>query len=135
MLRYQEHQLPVTEQEIVINALGVAPSVDVALEARRRIDFLGTYLRASGLSTYVLGISGGVDSLAAALLAQRAVEELRTAGYDAKFLAVRLPYGNQADESDAQRALDTIGADEVHRVDIKPAADAMLDSIKRAGVE
>ncbi|MER8761135.1 MULTISPECIES: ammonia-dependent NAD(+) synthetase [unclassified Mesorhizobium] len=124
-----------TEQEMIINALGVAPSVDVALEARRRIDFLGTYLRASGLSTYVLGISGGVDSLVAALLAQRAVEELRTAGYDAKFLAVRLPYGNQADESDAQRALDTIGADEVCRVDIKPAADAMLDSIKRAGVE
>lgn len=83
----------------------------------------------------MLGISGGVDSLAAALLAQRAVEELRTAGYDAKFLAVRLPYRNQADESDAQRALDTIGADEVHLVDIKPAADAMLDSIKRAGVE
>ncbi|MER8883969.1 NAD(+) synthase, partial [Mesorhizobium sp. M0816] len=55
-----------TEQEMIINALGVAPSVDVALEARRRIDFLGTYLRASGLSTYVLGISGGVDSLAAA---------------------------------------------------------------------
>ena len=101
----------------------------------RRIDFLGTYLRASALSTYVLGISGGVDSLAAALLAQRAVEELRATGYEAKFLAVRLPYGTQADESDAQRALDTIRADEVHRVDIKPAADAMLNSLKLAGAE
>ena len=86
-----------------------------------------TYLRASGLSTYVLGISGGVDSLAAALLAQRAVEELRSTGYEAKFLAVRLPYGTQADESDAQRALDTIQADEVLRIDIRPAADAMLE--------
>jgi NAD+ synthase len=47
------------EQEMIIEALGVAPSFDVPLEARRRIDFLGTYLRASGVSTYVLGISGG----------------------------------------------------------------------------
>ncbi len=83
----------------------------------------------------MLGISGGVDSLAAALLAQRAVDELRLAGYEAKFLAVRLPYGTQADESDAQRALDTIQADEVLRIDIRPAADAMLASIKLAGAE
>ena len=89
----------------------------------------------SGLGTYVLGISGGVDSLAAALLAQRAVDELRLAGYEAKFLAVRLPYGTQADESDAQRALDTIQADEVLRIDIRPAADAMLASIRLAGAD
>ncbi|TPJ52490.1 ammonia-dependent NAD(+) synthetase [Mesorhizobium sp. B2-6-4] len=124
-----------TDQQLIIEALGVSSRFDVALEARRRIDFLGTYLRASNLNTYVLGVSGGVDSLAAALLAQRAVEELRTAGYEARFLGVRLPYGLQADESDAQRALDTIQADEVRRVDIKPAADAMLDSIKLAGTE
>jgi NAD+ synthase len=104
-----------TEQERILEALAVAPSFDAALEARRLIDFLGTYLRASALSTYVLGISGGVDSLAAGLIAQRAVEELRATGYEAKFLAVRLPYGTQADESDAQRALDAIRADEVHR--------------------
>ncbi|MDI6024720.1 ammonia-dependent NAD(+) synthetase [Corticibacterium sp. UT-5YL-CI-8] len=122
-----------TEQEQIIEALGVASDFDVALEARRRVDFLGTYMRASGLSAYVLGISGGVDSLAAALIAQRAVEELQATGYQAKFLAARLPYGTQADESDAQRALDTIQADEVLRVDIKPAADAMLHSIKLAG--
>ncbi|MBS7700514.1 MULTISPECIES: ammonia-dependent NAD(+) synthetase [unclassified Chelatococcus] len=124
-----------TDQERIIEALGVARNFDAALEARRRIDFLATYLRASGLRTYVLGISGGVDSLAAGLLAQRAVEGLRSAGYDAKFLAVRLPYGAQADEKDAQRALDTIGADEILRVDIKPAADAMLACLKHAGAE
>ncbi|MER9911503.1 ammonia-dependent NAD(+) synthetase [Mesorhizobium sp. M0050] len=124
-----------TEQETIIRALGVAPTFDAAQEARRRIDFLGTYLRESGLSAYVLGVSGGVDSLAAALLAQKAVEELRASGHNARFLAVRLPYGRQADESDAQRALDTIRADEVHRIDIKPAADAMLKSIKLADVE
>lgn len=124
-----------TEQEIIIAALGVVRDFNVAAEARRRIDFLGTYLQTSGLSAYVLGISGGVDSLAAALLAQRAVEELRAAGHEAKFLAVRLPYGVQADESDAQSALETIRPDEVYTIDIKPAADAMLNSIKLAGIE
>ena len=121
-----------TEQQEIIDTLGVRPDFDAAFEARRRTEFLGTYLRASGLTSYVLGISGGVDSLTAAMLAQRAVSELRQSGYDAKFVAVRLPYGVQADESDAQRALDTIGADEVLTVDIKPAADVMLASLKQA---
>ncbi|MGN6764520.1 MAG: hypothetical protein ACTHJY_05075, partial [Rhizobiaceae bacterium] len=98
-----------TEQEMIIDALGVTSDFNVAAEARQRIDFLSTYLQASGLNAYVLGISGGVDSLAAALLAQRAVEELRAAGYEAKSLAVRLPYGAQADESDAQWAVETYG--------------------------
>ncbi|MBZ9870274.1 ammonia-dependent NAD(+) synthetase [Mesorhizobium sp. BR1-1-9] len=124
-----------TQQKLIVDALGVAPSFDVKREAHRRIEFLAAYLRASGLCSYVLGISGGVDSLAAALLAQRAVDRLRATGYEAKFLAIRLPYGAQADESDAQRALDTIQADEVRRVDIKPATDAMLGSIKRSGTD
>ena len=123
-----------TEQREIIESLGVSAVFDAALEARRRTEFLGTYLRASGLSTYVLGISGGVDSLTAALLAQRAVGELRQSGYEARFIAVRLPYGVQADESDAQRALDTIGADQVLTVDIKPPADAMLAALKLGGL-
>jgi NAD+ synthase len=124
----------VTQQQAIIDALGVARDFDAAAEADRRVAFLATYLRSSGLETYVLGISGGVDSLAAALLAQRAVMELRDAGYKARFIAVRLPYGVQADEADAQRAVDTIGADEVRRVDIKPAADAMLAALRAVGV-
>jgi NAD+ synthase len=124
----------VAEQQEIIETLGVRPDFDAAIEARRRTEFLGTYLRASGLTTYVLGISGGVDSLTAALLAQRAVGDLRQSGYEARFIAVRLPYGVQADESDAQRALDTIGADQVLKVDIKPAADAMLTALKAGGL-
>jgi NAD+ synthase len=46
---------------------------------------------------------------------------------------VRLPYGVQADETDAQTALDAIGADRVLRIDIKPASDAMLHSIREGG--
>jgi NAD+ synthase len=123
------------EQEMIVETLGVSPDFDVALEARRRTEFLGTYLKASGLQTYVLGISGGVDSLTAAILAQRAAEALRESGYQASFIAVRLPYGAQADEADAQRALETIGADRVCTVNIKPAADAMLACLKAGGLE
>lgn len=123
------------DQQAIVEALGVSGEFDVVREARRRVEFLSNYLRDAGLRSYVLGISGGVDSLAAALLAQRAVEELRIADYEAKFIAVRLPYGVQADEHDAQNALDTIRADEVRRIDIKPAADAMFNSIKLAGVD
>ena len=123
-----------TQQQAIIEALGVARDFDAAKEANRRLAFLATYLRNSGLEAYVLGISGGVDSLAAALLAQRAVAKLRDAGYKARFIAVRLPYGMQADEADAQRAVDAIGADEVRRVDIKPAADAMLVSLRASGL-
>src|SRR5687768_8378561 len=95
---FKEGEASVTEQQAIIEALGVSRDFDAAAEARRRITFLDTYLRYSGLETYVLGISGGVDSLAAALLAQRAVAGLRAAGYTARFIAVRLPYGRQADE-------------------------------------
>ncbi|HEY8577527.1 MAG TPA: ammonia-dependent NAD(+) synthetase [Devosia sp.] len=123
-----------TQHQEIVDALGVSPTFDAAHEARRRIDFLSSYLRSSGLSSYVLGISGGVDSLTAAMLAQRAVEELRQSGYEARFYAVRLPYGVQADESDAQRAMTTIAPDEALTVDIKPAADAMLASLRAAGV-
>ncbi|HEV7344041.1 MAG TPA: ammonia-dependent NAD(+) synthetase [Devosia sp.] len=123
-----------SDQQTIIRALGVTTEFDSAREARRRMDFLCTYLRASGMKNYVLGISGGVDSTTAGLLAQRAVTVLRSSGYQAQFIAVRLPYGVQADEHDAQRALDAIGADEVHRVDIKPAADAMLAALKAGGL-
>jgi NAD+ synthase len=60
-------------------------------EIERRIAFLAQYLRASGLKTYVLGISGGVDSTTAGRLAQLAVERLRAEHYEARFIAVRLP--------------------------------------------
>jgi hypothetical protein len=38
--------------------------------------------------------------------------------YEAHFVAVRLPYGNQRDEEDAHRALQFIGPDEILTVDI-----------------
>ncbi|SDG26821.1 ammonia-dependent NAD(+) synthetase [Paraburkholderia phenazinium] len=103
-------------------------------EIERRVGFLVQYLRASGLKTYVLGISGGVDSTTAGRLAQLAVERLRLEGYEARFVAVRLPYGVQQDEADAQQALAFIRADENLTIDVKPAADAMLASLRAASM-
>src|SRR5437868_11138635 len=83
-----------------------------ALEAEiaRRIAFIQDCLLNSGLKTLVLGISGGVDSLTAGLLAQRAARELRerTGDNNYRFIAVRLPYGIQFDEHDAQASVDFI---------------------------
>jgi NAD+ synthase len=120
-------------QTDIIAALGVSPDFNAASEARRRIDFLKQYLRGAGLRCYVLGISGGVDSTTAAMLAQSAVRELRADSYGSEFIAVRLPYGIQADEHDAQRALGTIDPDKTMVVNIKPAADAMWSELAAGG--
>ncbi len=124
-----------TTQAENIQALGVAQSFDAAEEAVRRVNFLKSYLVSSGLQSYVLGISGGIDSTTAAMLAQRAVRELRDGGYEARFVAVRLPYGVQRDEADAQAALNAIQPDAIHTVNIRPAADAMWAEVKRSGFE
>ncbi len=119
-----------TQREIIA-ALHVAPVFDAAQELARRVDFLAGYLRRSGLRTLVLGISGGVDSLTAGCIAQRAVERLRAEGMPgANFIAMRLPYGVQKDEAEAQRSLAVIKPDRTLTVDIKPAADGMLAALK-----
>jgi NAD+ synthase len=121
-------------QSEISAALGVSAGFDPASEAEKRIDFLRQYLIAARLRTYVLGISGGVDSLTAGLLAQSAVRVLRENGYDSEFVAVRLPYGVQADEHHAQLALEAIGPDRTLVVDVKPASDAVWLEIASAGI-
>lgn len=108
---------------------------DPATEAQRRIDFLASYLKDSGLKGYVLGISGGVDSSTGGRLAQLACEQVRAEGGQATFVAVRLPYGEQKDEADAQRALEFIAADEVLTVDIAPGVDAHWATMVAAGLQ
>lgn len=116
-------------QRRIIAELMVPPTFDVAQEIERRTAFLCDYLMATNMRTLVLGISGGVDSSTAGRLAQLAVERARERGYQAQFVAMRLPYGVQRDESDAQRALQFIRPDETLTVDVKPAADGMLDAL------
>ena len=101
-------------------------------EIARRVTFIQDCLRNARLKTLVLGISGGIDSLTAGLLAQRAVAELREStgdnGY--RFIAVRLPYVVQQDEHEAQACLDFIKPDECHTVNIGASVKAMAAEIK-----
>ena len=125
-----------TLQETIIAQLGVKPSIDPKEEIRKSIDFLKAYmLKHPFLKTYVLGISGGQDSTLAGRLAQLAVEELRAeTGKDYQFIAIRLPYGVQADEDDAQRALAFIKPDVSLAVNIKEAVDGQVAELAKAGV-
>lgn len=101
-------------------------------EVARRVAFIKQCLQNARLKTLVLGISGGVDSLTAGLLAQRAVEELRkSTGDDSyRFIAVRLPYQVQFDEHEAQASLECIKPDESHTVNIGPSVQALTAQIK-----
>ncbi|WP_459957105.1 ammonia-dependent NAD(+) synthetase [Nocardia sp. IFM 10818] len=114
-------------REQIIAELGVLPSIEPKTEVRRRIDFLKDYLRSTPAQGFVLGISGGQDSTLTGRLCQLAAEELRAEGVDAKFIAVRLPYGVQADEHDAQVALRFIQPDRSIVVNVKPSADAAAE--------
>jgi NAD+ synthase len=110
-------------QKQIISDLHVAPVIDPATEVERRSGFLAEYLRHTGAKGLVLGISGGQDSSLAGRLCQLAVEAVRASGGDASFIAVRLPYKVQADEADAQLALDFIRADREVTFDIGRAVD------------
>lgn len=118
-------------QRGIIKELQVAPMFDARQEVERRVSFLCNYLIDSKSRALVLGISGGIDSTTAGRLSQLAVEKARAQGHPAQFIAMRLPYGVQRDETDAQRALQFIRADSTLTVDIKPATDAMLQALYR----
>jgi NAD+ synthase len=121
-------------QKEIARELGVADTFEAEREIERRVAFLAERLTSTGLRALVLGISGGIDSTAAGRLCQLAVERARAGGHEARFYAMRLPYGVQADEHDARLALSFIRADHVLTVDIKPAADAALQAALAAGV-
>jgi NAD+ synthase len=112
-------------RERIVAELGVKASLVPKVEVRQRVDFLKDFLRSTPAKGFVLGISGGQDSTLTGRLCQLAVEELRAEGHEATFVAVRLPYGVQADEEDAQIALRFIQPDRSIAVNVKPSADAV----------
>ncbi|MDX9875280.1 MAG: ammonia-dependent NAD(+) synthetase [Spongiibacteraceae bacterium] len=118
----------------IASALGVQPEIDVEAECERRIAFLVDHLQRSGLQSLVLGISGGIDSTLAGRLCQLAVEHCRASGLEVQFYAMRLPYGEQRDAADAQRAIEFIRPDQTLTVDIKPAADQLLAELEASGL-
>ena len=119
-------------QSVIIEALQVKPEINPKEEIQNRVEFLKNYLKKSGAKGFVLGISGGQDSTLAGRLAQLAVEELREEGFSAKFVAVRLPYGVQLDEEDAQLALKFIKPDESIVFNVKPTVDVITEQYKEA---
>lgn len=120
-------------QRRIIEALGASAEIDPAEEVERRVAFLAEYARSvPGARGFVLGISGGQDSSLAGRLAQLAVERLRAEGHEAEFIAVRLPYGVQLDEPDAQLALDFIRPDRAVSVNIAAATDALVAEVDGA---
>ena len=124
-------------QKQIIDYEKVKPQIDPEAEIKRSVNFLQNFLLQNHLQTLVLGISGGQDSTLAGRLCQLAVEQLRrkTGQQQYQFVAVRLPYGKQADESDALAALSWMKPDQVLRVDIKPAVDATVASIENNKLE
>ena len=125
-------------QKQIIGELHAMPEINVEEEIRKSIDFMKAYAKKhSFIRGFVLGISGGQDSTLTGKLAQLAVDELNEEAGEKKyaFIAVRLPYGVQADEKDCQDALDFIGPDKIYKVNIKDAVDASERALADAGIE
>ncbi|MBD1558770.1 ammonia-dependent NAD(+) synthetase [Vibrio sp. S9_S30] len=105
----------------------VLASIDPHFEIQRRVDFIKRKLQESGCKSLVLGISGGIDSTTCGRLAQLAVDKLNeesgNAGY--QFIAVRLPYGEQKDEDEAQLALSFIQPSHSVSVNIQTGVDGL----------
>lgn len=124
-------------QKKIIKELHVSPEIDELAEIRRSIDFLKSYmLKHPFLKTIVLGISGGQDSTLGGKLSQMAITELReeTGDKSYEFIAIRLPYGEQADEQDAIDAISFIGADKSVRINIKSSVDAMVQALEDTSI-
>ncbi|POH05541.1 NAD(+) synthase [Fructilactobacillus lindneri] len=123
-------------QREIISALKVKPQIDPQTEIRNSVNFIKDYFKKNPfIKSVVLGISGGQDSTLTGKLGEMAMTELReeTGNNDYQFIAVRLPYGEQADESDAMEAIKFIDADQVERVNIKAATDSMVTAVEANG--
>lgn len=125
MIRFFEGAMKL--KQAIIEEMRVLPDIDPAYEVARRVAFIKQQLFASGLKTLVLGISGGIDSCTLGRLAQLAVNELNQGADNYQFIAVRLPYGAQADEADAQLSIDYIQPSMQVTANVKSAADAIHD--------
>ena len=120
----------------IMAEMKVQPTIDVNAEITRRVNFIKTRLVAAHSRSLVLGISGGVDSSTCGRLCQLAINELNKEHDTDKyqFIAVRLPYGVQADEDEAQMAVDFIQPSKRMTVNVQPAADALHEQALAAVV-
>ena len=126
------------KQQEIIAALGVEPTIEPIEEIEKRSKFLADYLGQAGLNGFVLGVSGGQDSLLAGILAQRAIKLRRQTGQNCCLHTMLLPYGDQHDRADAELAVETIksyGELSVieHDINIKPGVDALVTPLRKNG--
>ncbi|MBW3695518.1 ammonia-dependent NAD(+) synthetase [Vibrio sp. T187] len=114
-------------EQLIRDEMRVLPSIDPQFEIDRRVEFIKTKLQQSGCKSLVLGISGGVDSTTCGRLAQLAVDSLNESSpsKEYQFIAVRLPYGEQKDEDEAQMALSFIQPSHSVSVNIKAGVDGL----------
>lgn len=121
-------------QQSIIEEMKVLPVIEPEFEIQRRIDFIKHQLKNSSLKKLLLGISGGIDSATCGRLAQLAVEQLNTEARrsEYQFIAIRLPYNIQADESDAQLAIGFIQPGESITINVQPGVDAIHAETCRA---
>jgi len=114
-------------EQMIRDEMRVLPSIEPEFEIERRIAFLKRKLLESGCKSLVLGISGGIDSTTTGRLAQLAVDALNSEKNtsDYQFIAVRLPYGTQKDEDEAQLALSFIKPTHSVSVNIKAGVDGL----------
>ncbi|AXR07214.1 ammonia-dependent NAD(+) synthetase [Salinimonas sediminis] len=122
------------QKQAVIDEMKVLPQIDCAHEVARRVGFIKQQLTQAGLSSLVLGISGGIDSCTLGRLAQLAVDELNAEQTDQRyqFIAVRLPYNTQADEADAMLSIDFIQPTKHVSVNVQPGTDSIHEATAAA---
>jgi NAD+ synthase len=122
------------DAQTIIKAMRVITKIDPQFEIQRRITFIQTQLKQSGFKNLILGISGGIDSTTCGRLAQLAIEQLnhqeKVNSY--QFITIRLPYDIQADEEDAQTALNFIQASQNLRINIKSGTDQLHQEALKA---
>ncbi len=119
-----------TTRADIVAEMRVLSSIDPEHEFQIRRDFIANRLLAARSKTLVLGISGGIDSCLCGKLAQKAIDKLNAeqgGGYT--FIAVRLPYGVQQDEHEAQMSLDFIQPTVSMAVNVKPGADGIHQEV------
>lgn len=102
------------------------PSTSYALIERVLVDFLRREVRKVGLTSAVLGLSGGVDSAVSAALAAKALGP-------ANVLGVMMPYKSSSEASlDDARAVAQATGIETMVVEITPQVDAYFEGFPEA---
>jgi len=126
--------MQVMNQDSIIEEMKVLPVIEPGFEIQRRIDFIKRQLKKSSLKKLLLGISGGIDSTTCGRLAQLAIEQLISEenSSEYQFITVRLPYNIQADESDAQLAIQFIQPGQSISVNVQSGVDAIHAETSKA---